>query len=83
MKPKEAFEKWFGWRHINQYTVAYEAWNAALEWAAKGQEPAAWIACCQGQDVCLFIEKPSDEQFPQKGCWKEPLYLHPAPTPAG
>lgn len=36
--------------------------------------PFAWAACCQGQEVMLFKEEPSDERFPSKGCWKEPLY---------
>lgn len=79
MNSKEAFEKWFGWRHINQYTVAYEAWNAALEWAAKGQEPVA-LYKPEGKFNYESVYLKDDEVKPL-ACL--PLYLHPAPTPAG
>jgi hypothetical protein len=52
---------------------AIEAIEAEL--AKPEPEPFAWAACCQGQEVVLFIEEPSDERFPSPACWKFPLYL--------
>jgi hypothetical protein len=44
------------------------------ELAKPDPAPFAWAACCQGQEVVLFFEEPSDESFPSGACWKFPLY---------
>ncbi len=41
MTSEEAFEKW--WDFNGHKEDQREAWQAALEWAAKGQEPVAWL----------------------------------------
>jgi hypothetical protein len=81
MTSKEAFAKWYGvgWDSVAAYD-AHDAWQAALEWAAKGQEPVAWL----GVDV-TYNNKP----FVTMGAWAsympdaKPLYLHPAPIREG
>lgn len=79
MNSKEMFEKWFDWQHINQYTVAYEAWNAALEWAAKGQEPVAYRTVVNSGAYAYHSADRLPSEYGLKG---EALYLHPAPIPA-
>jgi hypothetical protein len=76
MTSEEAFETWAESRD-GSYINAAAAWQAALEWAAKGQEPVVW-RCLDGEDHIYTDSKSYAEMFEHT-----PLYLHPAPIREG
>jgi hypothetical protein len=86
MNSEEAFEEWWVENPEFLYSemsdgcewLAAKAWQAALEWAAKGQEPVAWLVKTS-PDGYPFTENPRYAER-HNG---QPLYLHPAPIPEG
>jgi hypothetical protein len=77
MNSKEAFtqwlEEWVSPDHLSPSELAAKAWQAALEWATKGQEPVAWLVKTS-PDGYPFTENPTYAER-HNG---QPLYLHPA-----
>lgn len=85
MNSKEAFEKWHDTEtDYATYTKEHcrKAWNAALEWAAKGQEPVGRVLSegemCIGYDRrignVIWLNKPTNSGL---------LYLNPTLIPEG
>lgn len=78
MTSEKAFDMWR--KEVGIYDSdawMYEkAWQAALEWAAEGQELVAWV-CQQGGKKWLSWN--SEDHVPDLQSMT-PLYLHPAPT---
>jgi hypothetical protein len=77
---KEAFtqwlEEWVSPDHLSPSVLAERAWQASLEWAAKGQEPVAWYTQWENGEWSVYDK-------PNYGVKSFPLYLHPAPIREG
>lgn len=86
MNSKEAFEEWkesLSYIRDGEWFTPEvseeEIWDAALEWAAKGQEPVAlYKPESKFNYESVYLK---DDEVKPLACL--PLYLHPAPTPAG